>query len=551
VFGPAVDAVRRRQWHRFWLGAAASLIVIVLGCAYRTPAGHAFIEAYAITRPGSGWATVALRLPLSMFAPAALLPFWFAIVQVGVVYGLAQAILGWRRTVLVAVVGHVLATCSAHLWILLGPPLGVSHRYDTFGDAGPSVAVVTVIAYLAVVRGASWLVGLLVAYDVIEIAVFNGLSQREHLVGVLAGATCAGVGRLAGWARAFHRDEIVLYRYHVASRLAPMITAETVTRALDRIAAHYVFPERAAEMAEAIRQHLDDGRYDQLTGAELCAAVTADLQAVWADPHLRLIWHEQARPAWDRADDDAGEVANRREKYRLNSEGVHRVERLAGNVGLIELRGVGDPEWASPAYAAAMRLVTHTYALILDMRRNVGGSPDGVALFCSYLFPTEPVHLNDVYDGTTGRTRQFWTSPHLPAPRYLDRPVFVLTSAQTFSAGEEICYNLRSQGRAMLIGETTRGGAHPSDTYQVGPQVDVRIPCARSINPITGTNWEGVGVIPDVPASAEKALDIAYADALRHVLTSTADATGGHELAVRAEAESALADQGSSPASAA
>jgi C-terminal processing protease CtpA/Prc len=322
-----------------------------------------------------------------------------------------------------------------------------------------------------------------------------------------------------------------------------MIAAETVAGVLDRITAHYVFPERAAEMSQVVRRHLDGGRYDRLAGAELCAAVTADLQAVWADPHLRLIWHEQPRPAWDRADEDAGEMAAWREKYRLNSEGVHRVERLPGNVGLIELRGVGNPEWTAPAYAAAMQLVTHTYALILDLRRNIGGSPDGVAAFCSYLFPAEPVHLNDIYDGTTRRTRQFWTSPHLPAPRYLDRPVFVLTSAQTFSAGEEICYNLQSQKRATLIGETTRGGAHPSDTYQVGPQVDVRIPRARSINPVTGTNWEGVGVVPDVLAPAEKALDIGYANALRHVLTVTADATGEHERVVRAEAESALADR--------
>jgi hypothetical protein len=196
VFGPAVEAVRHRQWHRFWLGTVASLIVIVLGCAFRTRWGHAFIEDYAITRPGDGWSTVALRLPLSMFAPAALLPFWFAIVQVGIVYGLAQTIIGWLRTVLVAGAGHVLATCSAHLWILLGRPLGVGHRYDTFGDAGPSVAVVTVIAYIAVVRGASWLVGVLVAYDAIEIVVFNGLSQREHLVGVVVGAVCAGVARV-------------------------------------------------------------------------------------------------------------------------------------------------------------------------------------------------------------------------------------------------------------------------------------------------------------------------------------------------------------------
>jgi hypothetical protein len=195
MLGPAVDAVRRRQWRRFSLGAAAMLAVAALALAFRTRWGHGFIESYAITRPGNGWVMIAIRLPLSMFAPAAMLPFWFAMFQVGVVYGLGQVLLGWRRTALVAAGGHALATFSSHLWIMIGRPVGVGHRFDQFGDAGPSVAVVTVIAYLAVAQGAAWLAGLLIAYDALEIGVFNGLSQREHLLGVLFGAATAVVAR--------------------------------------------------------------------------------------------------------------------------------------------------------------------------------------------------------------------------------------------------------------------------------------------------------------------------------------------------------------------
>jgi hypothetical protein len=200
VFAPATDAVRHRRWARFALGPAATLLVAVLSLAYRTGAGHEFLLRYAITRPADGWLTVLVKLPLSMFAPAALLPFWFAMVQVGVVYGLAQALLGWRRTIAVAVAGHAAATFSAHLWILAGRPFGVGHRFDHFGDAGPSVAVVALIAYIAVVRGAGWLALTLVAYHSIELAVFNGLSQREHLIGAVVGAGC-GVAAVAVAAR--------------------------------------------------------------------------------------------------------------------------------------------------------------------------------------------------------------------------------------------------------------------------------------------------------------------------------------------------------------
>ncbi len=72
----------------------------------------------------------------------------------------------------------------------------------------------------------------------------------------------------------------------------------------------------------------------------------------------------------------------------------------------------------------------------------------------------------------------------MPGPQYLDRPVYVLTSADTFSGGEEFAYDLKTQGRATLIGETTRGGAHPTSWHQLTEHLTVTVPGARSINPI-------------------------------------------------------------------
>src|SRR5437764_650465 len=110
LVGPVAAAVRGRQWQRLWLGPGLAVAVAVLALAFRTRPGHAFLVAYAITEPGDPLGTVLLKLPLSMFAPAALLPFWFAVLQVGVVYSVAQALVGTARTVLVAVTGHLVAT---------------------------------------------------------------------------------------------------------------------------------------------------------------------------------------------------------------------------------------------------------------------------------------------------------------------------------------------------------------------------------------------------------------------------------------------------------
>ena len=96
--------------------------------------------------------------------------------------------------------------------------------------------------------------------------------------------------------------------------------------------------------------------------------------------------------------------------------------------------------------------------------------------------------------------------------------VFVLTSARTFSGGEEIAYNLQALKRAVVVGERTIGGAHPVDVYQVHPHFDIRVPTARAINPITGTNWEGKGVMPDIAVEQAEACRVAYNEALNSIV---------------------------------
>ncbi len=204
---------------------------------------------------------------------------------------------------------------------------------------------------------------------------------------------------------------------------------------------------------------------------------------------------------------------------RLDNFGIRRVERLDGNVGYIDLRRMAVPANAGPAITAAMELVAGTYALLIDMRHNGGGAPEGVVFWCSYLFDErDPTHLNDIFRADTGETRQFWALPYVPGTRYPDQPVFLLTSARTFSGGEDLCYTLQALGRAEVVGETTGGGAHPTRPFPVSAAVHIAVPFARSVNPVTGTNWQGTGVVPDVAVPEAQAYDVAYARALERVL---------------------------------
>jgi Peptidase family S41/N-terminal domain of Peptidase_S41 in eukaryotic IRBP len=313
---------------------------------------------------------------------------------------------------------------------------------------------------------------------------------------------------------------------------------DIVVKALALLRENYVFPELAEQVAAAVETRLAAGEYDNLDEITLADLLTSHLQEASGDKHLgvrlggdpgsgrRGPGRRAGGPdGGDKPEREDGEPADRaarrlkmRQVGRLDNFGINRVERLDGNVGYLDLRRVPMPDNAGPAIAAAMELVSGTYALIIDLRLNGGGSPHGVAFWCSYLLPEEPTHLNDIFHADTGETRQFWSLPYLPGSRYLDRPVYVLTSSRTFSGGEDFCYTLQALGRAEVIGETTGGGAHPTRPFPISAAVRIAIPFARSISPITGTNWQGTGVIPDTSVPADEACRVAYAKALRHVV---------------------------------
>ncbi|MGH8774731.1 MAG: S41 family peptidase [Jiangellaceae bacterium] len=311
------------------------------------------------------------------------------------------------------------------------------------------------------------------------------------------------------------------------------MSTKLVQDALALLCSKYVFPEKAQAAAAAIRTRSVAGEYEGLDDAELGERLTADLFEYCADKHLRVrvrgadlheaLTEPEARAVW-------------LEQSRLANYYINKVERLDGNVGYLDLHGIPAPAVGGRAITAAMELVAHTNALIIDLRRNGGGSPDGVIFWTSHFFPDENTHLNSIYDGATGTTKQYWSLAYLPGARYLDRPVYLLTSDYTFSGGEELCYNLKAQGRATLIGETTRGGAHPTDSFPITPTLEITVPTARSVNPVTGTNWEGTGVEPDIAIPAPEALGVAYQKALRDVLATSSSP------AVLDEARAALND---------
>ncbi|GGL57140.1 interphotoreceptor retinoid-binding protein [Planomonospora parontospora subsp. antibiotica] len=274
---------------------------------------------------------------------------------------------------------------------------------------------------------------------------------------------------------------------------------------------HYVFPEIAEQLADLLRRRLAEGAYDVDGAEELARLVTADLQSVNDDKHLRLKHHADLVSP----EQGAATLESIRRDFDTSLAGVPRLELLDGGVAVVELAPMLFPlGWAAEPLSAALTLASRAQALIVDLRNNRGGDPDTVAFVCSYLLD-ERTHLNTMYWRSGERSEQSWSLPHVPGARFGgSKPLYVLSSDSTFSAAEELAYDLQQLGRAIVVGEATRGGAHPCKGWTVHPHLEVTVPTGRAINPVSGTNWEGIGVQPDIPCAAAESLDQAHALAL-------------------------------------
>jgi hypothetical protein len=286
------------------------------------------------------------------------------------------------------------------------------------------------------------------------------------------------------------------------------IDATTRARVIDGAIANlnesYVFPETAKKMEAVVRARQKKGEYDSITdGDDLAKMLTDNFQEVSHDKHLRVNFSPAAVPDMPKGPDPKADDADRKQMERMNC-GFDKVEILTGNVGYLKFNFFGDPEVCGPTAVAAMNFLANVDAIIFDLRENGGGDPKMVAFISSYLF-AERTHLNDLWTRKGDSTEQYWTLPYVPGKRLDGKPVYVLTSAETFSGAEEFTYNLKNLKRATIVGETTGGGAHPVSGHRIDDHFMIGVPFARAINPISKTNWEGTGVEPDVKVPAADA----------------------------------------------
>jgi hypothetical protein len=299
---------------------------------------------------------------------------------------------------------------------------------------------------------------------------------------------------------------------------------EIVAKICTLLKSNYVLPEIGESVSEQLLVSHGQGAYSGIgSSKEFAARLDADLTAWSNDKHLGIVcdpeWVKQIKAE---GSEDAYLTEEMVAEERTRNFGFKHMEILDGNVGYLDLRIFFHPKYAGATAVAAMNFLSDCDAIIIDLRRNGGGWGHMVALLCSYFLDNEEVvHLNSVYSRPEDRYYQSWTSPYVPGRIMVNTPLYILTSKSTFSAAEEFCYNLKYLERAEIVGERTRGGAHPISSRVLDDNLILILPEWTSVHPVTQGNWEGVGVEPDIAVAADKAFEGAYIRALEGLRGST------------------------------
>lgn len=283
----------------------------------------------------------------------------------------------------------------------------------------------------------------------------------------------------------------------------------------------YVFPETGNRLASYIANKSDSGGYDSTNDPIAFAEMlTRDLVRETRDEHFMLYfdpaWVSDSKASVNHADSLA--LRNKRaENYRSVNYGFKEVSNLDGNIGYLRLTGFVDPIMSGPTAVSAMTFLSHSDALIIDVRDVPGGFNTSVQLIASYLFDADPVLLGSAYSRADNTTTQDYTLPYVPGTRMPAIPVYLLTNHFTFSAAEGFAQILKNRKRATLIGETTGGAAHAIIRKVISNRFYIAIPTSRPIDPITGKDWEGTGVEPDIKVESSLAFDKARIQALLYL----------------------------------
>ncbi len=294
------------------------------------------------------------------------------------------------------------------------------------------------------------------------------------------------------------------------------INAATRKLVVEKVSAllmkNYISAEVAEKIARQLQVNIKSGKYDKFNDPkEFAQAINTDLAEIGKDRHFYFAFDPQTydKLTGKKVEAASGNAEDDLRKERYQNFGLRKVERLTGNIGYLELLSNSSyaGSEAGDAIVGAMNFIANTDAVIIDVRKNPGGSGQINQLIGSYFFePGEDKWLISNRNRSRGTFKQEWTLPYVPGKRMPKTDLYILIGPDTGSAAEGLAYTLQTLKRAVVVGEPSYGGANSGDLVAVEVGFVFFLPTGQTVSPITNSNWDGTGVQPDVRVKPELAL---------------------------------------------
>lgn len=303
----------------------------------------------------------------------------------------------------------------------------------------------------------------------------------------------------------FFVGQLLFAQNNQPPKIDSLVKTEVVNSICNSLTNNYVFPDKAKIMSDFLRQQNQNTTFSTITNPNQFAnEIQKKLRSVNEDNHLRIEYNPQLEK------DITKFLATKKGATAILADDIKKdekqnfyfkkVEILPSNIGYIEFTNFAVPNpSARKTINSAMQFIAHTDGLIIDLRNNFGGNGEMLGEILSYFFA-----LRTFTGKTYNRIENKWTDSYVENKREitnglkLEMPLYILTSNRTFSAAESFAYTLQSLKKAVIIGNTSRGGAHATRSFSIGNGFVAFIPYLRGENVTTKTDWEGVGVVPDI-----------------------------------------------------
>jgi tetratricopeptide (TPR) repeat protein len=281
----------------------------------------------------------------------------------------------------------------------------------------------------------------------------------------------------------------------------------------------YIDLDLSKKMISELDKNLKSNKYNKITSPdEFSKTITEDLQSISKDLHLKVRFETERIAQEKRVVSEEMQLEMEKKMAMQMAEinyGFAEAKILDGNIGYLNLNQFADIKYAEETATATMNFLSNTNAIIIDLRTNGGGVPSMMQLLASYFFDETPVLLSDFYERKTNTKTQLYSFESVNGKRCINKPLYILTSKQTFSAAEAFAYTLKHLDKAIVVGEITKGGANRTKRVNLNDEFTLSLPYILSIHPVTKTNWEGKGVQPNIKTVEKDAFVYAHVDAIR------------------------------------